>query len=60
MFKINIKDSKTGVFIVNFENFSHHVLVFLLLTLSLQLPPVYVNKAVHIAFLYRYDIKKGS
>ena len=28
----------SGVFIVNFENISHIVLVFLLLTLNMQLP----------------------
>ena len=32
------KGDDKGVFIVNFENISHLVLVFLLLTLSLQLP----------------------
>ena len=29
---------KSGVFIVNFEHISHLVLVFLLLTLNMQLP----------------------
>ena len=33
MFKVNNKDTRTGVFIVNFEHISHLVLVFLLLTL---------------------------
>ena len=38
MFKINNKkhqnDSRSGVFIVNFEHISHHFLVFLLLALN--------------------------
>ena len=33
MFKVNNKDNRTGIFIVNFEHISHLVLVFLLLTL---------------------------
>ena len=33
MFKVNNKDTRTGVFIVNFEHISHLALVFLLLTL---------------------------
>ena len=33
MFKVNSKD--TSVFIVNFENISHFVVVFVLLTLSM-------------------------
>ena len=36
MFKVNNKG--TGVFIVNFEHISPLVLVFLLLTLNIQLP----------------------
>ena len=38
MFKVNSKDTRTmsDVFIVNFEQISHMVLVFLLLTLSRQ------------------------
>ena len=36
MFKVNNKD--TGLLIVNFEHISHLVLVFLLLTLNMQLP----------------------
>ena len=32
------RESKQGVFIVNFEHISHLVLVFLLLTLNMQLP----------------------
>ena len=34
MFLERIKWRRSGVFIVNFEHFSHHVLVILLLTLS--------------------------
>ena len=35
MFKVNNKNTKTfGVFIVNFEYISHHLLLFLLLTLK--------------------------
>ena len=41
MFKVNNKDTSerrhwrySGVFIVNFEHISHHVLVFILLTSS--------------------------
>ena len=43
MFKVNIKDTRTtlwcrsGVFIVNFEHFLHLALVFLLLTLNMEL-----------------------
>ena len=35
MFKVNNKDTRTGIFIVNFEQISHLVLVFLLLTLNM-------------------------
>ena len=35
MFKVNDKDTRSGVFIVNFEHISHIDLVFLLLTLSM-------------------------
>ena len=35
MFKVNNKDTRTGVFIVNFEHISHLILVFLLLTLNM-------------------------
>ena len=39
MFKINNKDRRrSGVFIVNFEHISYLILVFLLLTLNMQLP----------------------
>ena len=44
MFKVNNKDTKrrqwrrSGVFIVNVEHISYLVLVFLLLTLNMQLP----------------------
>ena len=41
MFKVNNKDiywRRSGVFIVNFEHISHLVLVFLLSTLSRQIP----------------------
>ena len=34
---------RSGVFIVNFQNISHHVLVFLLLTLSMLLPSEQVS-----------------
>ena len=35
MFKVNNKDTYSGVFIINFEYVSHLVLVFLLLTLNM-------------------------
>ena len=35
MFKVNNKDTCSGVFIINFEHVSHLVLVFLLLTLNM-------------------------
>ena len=40
IFKVNNRtsESRPGVFIVNFEHISHLVLVFLLLTLNMQLP----------------------
>ena len=44
MFNVNIKTPelrqwcRSGVFIVNFEHISHFVLVFLLFTLSRQMP----------------------
>ena len=38
MFKINNKETISAVFIINFEHISHLVLVFLLLTLSRQMP----------------------
>ena len=41
MFKVNNKDThRSSVFIVNFEHVSHLVIVFLLLTLNMQLPAV--------------------
>ena len=43
IFKINNKDTRTtrgsGVFIFKFEHISYLVLVFLLLTLNMKLPP---------------------
>ena len=48
MFKVNNKDTSdnkdTSVFIVNFENISHLVLVVLLLTLSMSLSAVNKRK----------------
>ena len=40
MFKVNNRKTnhRSGVFIVNFEHISHLVLVFLLVTLNMQLP----------------------
>ena len=35
MFKVNNKDTRGGVFIVNFEHILHIVLVFLLFTLKM-------------------------
>ena len=35
MFKVNDEDTRSGVFIVNFEHISHIDLVFLLVTLSM-------------------------
>ena len=52
MFKVNNKDNKTterrhwrlsGIFIVNFEHISHHILVYLLLTWSKQLPAGFIS-----------------
>ena len=37
MFKVHNKDTRTSVFTVNFEHISHLVLVFLLLTLTMQM-----------------------
>ena len=47
MFKVNNKDTwrHSGVFIVNFGLTSHLVLVFLLLTLSKQMPADKVSNA---------------
>ena len=40
MFKVNNKDIRKtpGIFVVNFEHISYIVLVFLLITLSRQMP----------------------
>ena len=35
MFKVNNKDTRKDIFIVNFEHISHVALVFLLLTLNM-------------------------
>ena len=46
MFKVNIKDTHwrhSGIFIVNFEHISHLVLVFLLLTLNMQLQAGFIS-----------------
>ena len=40
MFKVNNKDTRT----VNFEHISHLVLVFLLLTLNMQMPAAFTWK----------------
>ena len=53
MFKSHNKDTRTtpdarrrsGVFIVNFEHISHLVLVFLLLTLNMEMPMGMQNHA---------------
>ena len=47
---------KTGVFIVNFEHISHLVLVFLLLTLNMQLPAGQRN--LHILATEMYKVSK--
>ena len=43
MFKVNNKDTLSGVFIVNFEHILHLVLVFLLLTLNMYVPVGFVR-----------------
>ena len=45
MFEVNNKDTRTTscVFIFNFEHISHLVLVFLLLTLKMEMPTGAVN-----------------
>ena len=45
MLKVNNKDTRTGVFIVNFEHISYLVLVFLLLILSRQILTVFAKKS---------------
>ena len=54
MFKVNNKDTGTsrrrsGVFIVNFERISHLFLVFLLLTLDMQLPTGNIITTAHVS-----------
>ena len=54
MFIVNNKDTRTrhwcrsGIFIVNFEHILHLVLVFLLLTLNMQLPAGFVVNGLNI------------
>ena len=59
MFKVNNKDSN---FIVNFEHISHLVLVFLLLTLNMQLPAgkqnlAKISKATQISAVWGSTIR---
>ena len=44
---------RSGIFIINFEQISHLVLVFLLLTLNMQLPTEYVTILFHLTALLR-------
>ena len=59
MFKVNNKDAKcrSGVFIVNFEHISHLVLVFLLLTLNMQLPAGKLVLVRFVQFICTYSIR---
>ena len=58
MFKVNNKAwRRSDVFIVNFEHTSHLVLVFLLLTLNMQLPAGY--KASIMSFQIFSNLKTG-
>ena len=65
MFKINIKETGTrswrhsGVFVVNFKHISHLFLVFLLLTLNMQLPagiPLRKNKITKQKIKYMSEL----
>ena len=47
---------KTGVFIVNFEHISHLVLVFLLLTLNMQLTAGLLLMCIVIIYFPVYDV----
>ena len=59
MFKGNSKDwRRSGIFNVNFEHILHLVLVFLLLTLSKQMPAgrsIYINDKI-LSFSRYYEI----
>ena len=54
MFKVNNEETRTtpgrrsGFFIVNFEHIPHLFLVFLLLTLNMQLPAGFSNSNLHV------------
>ena len=50
MFKVNNARRRSGAFIVNFEHFSHLVLVFLLLTLNMQLPAYLILKGIVLIY----------
>ena len=51
---------RSGVFIVNFEHISHLVLVFLLLTLNMQLPAGYgLNNQVNFSLRMRDSLTKN-
>ena len=56
MFKVNNKDTSSVIFIVNFEHILHFALVFLLLTLNMQLPPGEYTKRM---MPYSYEEKIG-
>ena len=62
MFKVNNKDTRmtrrSGVIIVNFEIISHFVLMFLLLTLSKQMPAGRCNSSV--AVQYHWFLEKTA
>ena len=54
--------SLSGVFIVNFENISHLALVFLLLTLDMQLPPFCCFSWIYHGFkgCHIYSVSEGN
>ena len=57
MFSGGIKKRRSGVFIVNFEHISHLILVFLLLTLNMQLPAGYETFCLLFYIAFDYDNK---
>ena len=61
MFKVNNKDIRTTpVFIVNFEHTSHLVLVFLLLSLNMQLPAGRVATQLNYRKMDYYQHFRGN
>ena len=65
MFKVYNNDTRTtpmasSIFVVNFEYISYLVLVFLLLTLNMQLSAGFFQVSLQISRLLKFDVTRKS